>query len=605
MTKARSPRTPRRATPAIGSGTDRRLAAPGAPSPRAPSAALRPTVRPRRVRCRLRRRVAGRSVAANPAARARGAVTADPSGRDRRRREDRRRRGHHPPAGGAARPDPRRGRPPRLARRRPARSPSACCSCLRPGGRGASRGVWSRTSCARRACGRSAGAVSRSTRRSSARPRSRARPAIEQLVVARASLAHPCPSGAPVRGASPAGPSIDRGRRASGPAPRRPLRRLAVQPDDRLQGPLRRRRTRHVLRGPRRPHARVRVGAVPPALFDEHPPVVAAGAAVPVPRPQRRDQHRPRQSRGDGGPGRGPRRWRPRSPAGRAGPRRRADARSARLRLDLARRGRRTPGRVRLADRRGTDGAHARGARPAHGGDRRPRGVAGRERHARRALGRAGGPRVLGRRPRGCAARSQWAAARWRTRSMPTASSSPRPKRGRSIGRRPGSCAAHASGRATSWWSTRSRGACSRTRRRRPRRLRSARSSSRRNRPRPSTAIAIPTPTPIAPAVEPAPTDQRQRLLVGLDAEQLRVVVKAMATSGKEPIWSMGDDTPVPVLARRARSVAAYLRQAFAQVTNPPIDPERERVVVSLEMDVGRRAALLDPPGAPRRRRRS
>ena len=72
-----------------------------------------------------------------------------------------------------------------------------------------------------------------------------------------------------------------------------------------------------------------------------------------------------------------------------------------------------------------------------------------------------------------------------------------------------------------------------------------------------------------------------------------------MAMSGKEAIWSMGDDTPVPVLARRARPVSAYLRQSFAQVTNPPIDPERERVVVSLNMLAGRRAPFLAPCDAP------
>ena len=67
-----------------------------------------------------------------------------------------------------------------------------------------------------------------------------------------------------------------------------------------------------------------------------------------------------------------------------------------------------------------------------------------------------------------------------------------------------------------------------------------------------------------------------------------------MATSGREPLWSMGDDTPPAFLARRARGVAGYLRQAFAQVTNPPIDPERERLVMSLAIPLGPRPALLD-----------
>ena len=99
----------------------------------------------------------------------------------------------------------------------------------------------------------------------------------------------------------------------------------------------------------------------------------------------------------------------------------------------------------------------------------------------------------------------------------------------------------------------------------------------------------------------PAPADpdeadrlRRRRLALGLDAEQLRLTVAAMATSGREPIWSMGDDTPPAILGRRARSVAGYLRQAFAQVTNPPIDPERERLVMSLAIPLGPRPRFLD-----------
>ncbi len=87
---------------------------------------------------------------------------------------------------------------------------------------------------------------------------------------------------------------------------------------------------------------------------------------------------------------------------------------------------------------------------------------------------------------------------------------------------------------------------------------------------------------------------RRRRLALGLDAEQLRLSVATMATSGREPLWSMGDDTPPAVLGRRARGVNGYLRQAFAQVTNPAIDPERERLVMSLAIPLGPRPALLD-----------
>jgi glutamate synthase domain-containing protein 2/glutamate synthase domain-containing protein 1/glutamate synthase domain-containing protein 3 len=93
---------------------------------------------------------------------------------------------------------------------------------------------------------------------------------------------------------------------------------------------------------------------------------------------------------------------------------------------------------------------------------------------------------------------------------------------------------------------------------------------------------------------------RRRRLGLGLDAEQLRLTLATMATSGREPLRSMGDDTPPAILGRRARSVAGYLRQAFAQVTNPPIDPERERLVMSLAIPLGPRPALLDSATTPR-----
>ena len=92
----------------------------------------------------------------------------------------------------------------------------------------------------------------------------------------------------------------------------------------------------------------------------------------------------------------------------------------------------------------------------------------------------------------------------------------------------------------------------------------------------------------------PTPTGARQRVALGLDLEILRQVIKPMATEAHEAIWSMGDDTPIAALATRPRRVTAHLRQAFAQVTNPAIDPERERAVMSLRMAVGRQPRLFD-----------
>ncbi len=88
------------------------------------------------------------------------------------------------------------------------------------------------------------------------------------------------------------------------------------------------------------------------------------------------------------------------------------------------------------------------------------------------------------------------------------------------------------------------------------------------------------------------------RYLAGLDAERARLDIKTMTLEGHEPLWSMGDDTPTPGRGRMDRPVADHLRQAFAQVTNPAIDPERERVVMDLRVELGRRPALLG--GLPR-----
>ena len=97
------------------------------------------------------------------------------------------------------------------------------------------------------------------------------------------------------------------------------------------------------------------------------------------------------------------------------------------------------------------------------------------------------------------------------------------------------------------------------------------------------------------------PLDHRLRYLAGLDAEKARLDIRTMALEGHEPLWSMGDDTPTPGRSRLDRPVVDHLRQAFAQVTNPAIDPERERVVMDLRVELGRRPALLGgPPRGPR-----
>ena len=68
-----------------------------------------------------------------------------------------------------------------------------------------------------------------------------------------------------------------------------------------------------------------------------------------------------------------------------------------------------------------------------------------------------------------------------------------------------------------------------------------------------------------------------------------------MALEAHEPLWSMGDDTPTAGLSSMGRRAADHLRQSFAQVTNPAIDPERERIVMDLSVELGRRSPLLGP----------
>ena len=86
--------------------------------------------------------------------------------------------------------------------------------------------------------------------------------------------------------------------------------------------------------------------------------------------------------------------------------------------------------------------------------------------------------------------------------------------------------------------------------------------------------------------------------LFGYTAEELEVILRPMVEEGKEAVGSMGDDTPLAVLGGRRRPLSDYFRQRFAQVTNPPIDPLREQIVMSLRTVLGRRPRLLDESDA-------
>jgi len=85
-----------------------------------------------------------------------------------------------------------------------------------------------------------------------------------------------------------------------------------------------------------------------------------------------------------------------------------------------------------------------------------------------------------------------------------------------------------------------------------------------------------------------------QQIIFGWDNEELREILKPMATTAAEPVGSMGDDTPLAVLSKRPRLLADYFKQLFAQVTNPPIDSIREKIVMSLSTYMGRRLSWLE-----------
>ena len=82
--------------------------------------------------------------------------------------------------------------------------------------------------------------------------------------------------------------------------------------------------------------------------------------------------------------------------------------------------------------------------------------------------------------------------------------------------------------------------------------------------------------------------------MFNLSQEELNEVITVLAKTEQEAVGSMGDDTPMPVLSQTIRSPFDYFRQQFAQVTNPPIDSLRERIVMSLQTNIGRETSLFD-----------
>ncbi len=86
----------------------------------------------------------------------------------------------------------------------------------------------------------------------------------------------------------------------------------------------------------------------------------------------------------------------------------------------------------------------------------------------------------------------------------------------------------------------------------------------------------------------------RRQRACGYSEEDLRILLAPMATQGEEPVGSMGTDVPLACLSDRPQPLFNYFKQLFAQVTNPPIDPIREELVMSLISYIGTERNILD-----------
>ena len=98
----------------------------------------------------------------------------------------------------------------------------------------------------------------------------------------------------------------------------------------------------------------------------------------------------------------------------------------------------------------------------------------------------------------------------------------------------------------------------------------------------------------VEPVVYTGEALRRRQLAVGTTLEELEMILHPMGSTGAEAVGSMGDDTPLAVLSERYRGLSHYFRQAFSQVTNPPIDSLRETRVMSLTTRLGNLGNVLD-----------
>lgn len=87
---------------------------------------------------------------------------------------------------------------------------------------------------------------------------------------------------------------------------------------------------------------------------------------------------------------------------------------------------------------------------------------------------------------------------------------------------------------------------------------------------------------------------RKQQHVFGYTDEDIKVTITHMASRGQEPIGAMGNDNALAVMSNKPQLLFNYFKQLFAQVTNPPIDPLREELVMSLMNYIGRKGGLLE-----------
>lgn len=97
-----------------------------------------------------------------------------------------------------------------------------------------------------------------------------------------------------------------------------------------------------------------------------------------------------------------------------------------------------------------------------------------------------------------------------------------------------------------------------------------------------------------APASIPADKETALLRNFGYTTETLELLIRPMANDGMEGLGSMGNDVPLACLSKRSRTMFDYFKQLFAQVTNPPIDPIRESIVMTLACYIGPERNILE-----------